>query len=504
MSVSHAGVEPLRFAVGDARRHVAIADQHRAFVRASGSMSGLPLVAVGDVEQLHHVGAVVALAVQRARRSPRRSPSRSRGTTAGGTRGRARSADRAAARPASACRSDRALRRRSGVLSFARTSASDGPRHRRRPSEDPRIPARPLQLSSASRSSIVWRRRITGHRAVLDQHFGRHRPAVVVRRHDGAVGAGVEHGHAGRRPPAAAGADPCRACRCSRRAVRRCRRGSPGAPVAAAPARCDGRRRRASAASARSCRRRGSRTRLPPGRSLTSTTRDSSTPAGRDDVAARLEHDRPARTPGPPAAAPPRSRRASAPASRRTRCRGRRRGRGARWRSRRRAARARASTSASAARRSGSRSVICEPTCACRPTISSAVAAAARAADVARRRRAATPNLLVLRPGRDVRMAARVDVRVDAQRDAGARLPLARERVDALELAFRLDVDRLDAEVDRLRRAPPRVLPTPVKTICGGDEAGAQRDVDLAAGVRVGAAAEARAAGGRSPASSSP
>ena len=49
-------------------------------------------------------------------------------------------------------------------------------------------------------------------------------------------------------------------------------------------------------------------------------------------------------------------------------------------------------------------------------------------------------------------MAARVDVGVDAQRDAGARLPLAREQVDALELPFRFGVDRLDAEIDRLRQ----------------------------------------------------
>ena len=64
----------------------------------------------------------------------------------------------------------------------------------------------------------------------------------------------------------------------------------------------------------------------------------------------------------------------------------------------------------------------------------------------------AMPNLLALRPGGDVRMAPRVDVGVDAQRDARARLPLARQRVDALELACRLGVDGPDAEVDRLRQ----------------------------------------------------
>ena len=73
----------------------------------------LPLVAVRDVEQLHDVGAVVALAAQRAadlgadRRvvvGKRQQPDAS---------GPWRSAGRAAARPASACRSDRALRTRS-------------------------------------------------------------------------------------------------------------------------------------------------------------------------------------------------------------------------------------------------------------------------------------------------------------------------------------------------------------------------------------------------------
>ena len=46
----------------------------------------------------------------------------------------------------------------------------------------------------------------------------------------------------------------------------------------------------------------------------------------------------------------------------------------------------------------------------------------------------------------------RVDVGVDADRDLGARLALARDRVDAIELALRLGVDRLDAEVDGLRQ----------------------------------------------------
>ena len=61
-------------------------------------------------------------------------------------------------------------------------------------------------------------------------------------------------------------------------------------------------------------------------------------------------------------------------------------------------------------------------------------------------------ELVGLQAGRDVRMAPRVDVGVHPQRDARARLPLARQHVDPLELPFRLGVDRPDAEVDRLRQ----------------------------------------------------
>ena len=48
-------VEPLRLAVGDARRQVPVADDHGARRRASASISRLLLVAVGDVQQLHDV-----------------------------------------------------------------------------------------------------------------------------------------------------------------------------------------------------------------------------------------------------------------------------------------------------------------------------------------------------------------------------------------------------------------------------------------------------------------
>ena len=207
--------------------------------------------------------------------------------------------------------------------------------------------------------------------------------------------------------------------------------------------------------------------------------------------AARLEDDRQAGVAAPPAAAPrrsrsavgtgepsyamprppPRSRCSSAiPSSRSSRA---------------------SATSAAAARRSGSRSVICEPTWTCRPTSSSAGRAATARGRSSRASSSGTPNLLILSPVEMCGWLLRVDVGVDAERDARARLPLARRarrcaRARPADSALMV----LHAEVDRRARAPPRVLPTPVKTICGGNEPGAQRDLDLAARVRVGAAAE--------------
>ena len=100
-------------------------------------------------------------------------------------------------------------------------------------------------------------------------------------------------------------------------------------------------------------------------------------------------------------------------------------------------------------------------------------------------------------------MAARVDVRVDADRDARARLRARARRVDALELAFRLGVDRLDAEVDRLRQLGLRLADAGEDDL-RRDEPGAQRDVDLAAGVGIDLAAQAAQQARRSPASSWP
>ena len=58
--------QSLRFAVRDARRDVAIADEDQPAIQPALQV-GLPLVPIRDVEQLHHVGAVFALALQRAR-----------------------------------------------------------------------------------------------------------------------------------------------------------------------------------------------------------------------------------------------------------------------------------------------------------------------------------------------------------------------------------------------------------------------------------------------------
>ena len=128
-------------------------------------------------------------------------------------------------------------------------------------------------------SSIVWRRRMTDQCAVLDQHFGRQRPAVVVRRHHRAVGAGVEDRHQ------VPDLGPRQAAVLAERVAALAERtddvaGDLDRGGSNRPARSGGTRRTASAASTRSCRRRGSRTRSRPRRSLTSTTRDRSAPAG--------------------------------------------------------------------------------------------------------------------------------------------------------------------------------------------------------------------------------
>ncbi len=98
-------------------------------------------------------------------------------------------------------------------------------------------------------------------------------------------------------------------------------------------------------------------------------------------------------------------------------------------------------------------------------------------------------ELVGLEASRDVGMAASVDVGIDADGDARARLAGAGDGVDALELALRLGVDRLHAQVDRLRQLGA-CLADAGEDDLRRDEAGAQRDVDLAAGIRVDLAAE--------------
>ena len=155
MSVEPRRVEALRFAVGDARRQCSDRTPGSARRRASAADPASART-VRDVEQLHHVGAVLALALQRARDllADRRAVV--------GKRHQPRlaavllRAGRAAARPASACRSDRALRTRSDVqhgrselestvvsVSSASMSstrlpaADDAPARRRRPALRP-------------------------------------------------------------------------------------------------------------------------------------------------------------------------------------------------------------------------------------------------------------------------------------------------------------------------------------------------------------------------------
>ena len=62
-------------------------------------------------------------------------------------------------------------------------------------------------------------------------------------------------------------------------------------------------------------------------------------------------------------------------------------------------------------------------------------------------------ELVALEAGGDVRVALRVDVGVDAQRDARDAAQAARQLRDAIELAGRLRVDRADALGDGAARA---------------------------------------------------
>ena len=99
-------------------------------------------------------------------------------------------------------------------------------------------------------------------------------------------------------------------------------------------------------------------------------------------------------------------------------------------------------------------------------------------------------ELVALQAGRDVRMALRVDVRVDAHGDAGLDAAGRGDGVDPLDLPFRLGIDAAQPEADGALELRIRLADA------GEDdlrrrEAGAQRDVDLADRVRVGGRAEA-------------
>jgi hypothetical protein len=98
-------------------------------------------------------------------------------------------------------------------------------------------------------------------------------------------------------------------------------------------------------------------------------------------------------------------------------------------------------------------------------------------------------ELVRLQAGGDVRMAPGVDVGIDAQRHARLPLQPARDGGDAIELARRLGVDGADAVRDRVFELGPGLADAGEDDI-GGSETGAERHLDLARRIGVGAAAE--------------
>ena len=84
-------------------------------------------------------------------------------------------------------------------------------------------------------------------------------------------------------------------------------------------------------------------------------------------------------------------------------------------------------------------------------------------------------------------MAARVDVGIDAQRDARRRPLRLGELVEAVQLARRFDVDRLEAERDRPRQLVGALADAGEHDLTGV-KAAAQRDIDFAHRVGVDAA----------------
>ena len=93
--------------------------------------------------------------------------------------------------------------------------------------------------------------------------------------------------------------------------------------------------------------------------------------------------------------------------------------------------------------------------------------------------------MLVFRPVEMCGMTQRIDVGVDAQRDARARALRPGDAVDAIELPCRFGVDRLDAKRDRALELVPRLADAGEHDL-GRNEAGPEGHVDFAARVRVG------------------
>ena len=99
------------------------------------------------------------------------------------------------------------------------------------------------------------------------------------------------------------------------------------------------------------------------------------------------------------------------------------------------------------------------------------------------------PELVDLEPGRNVRMALRIDVGVDAQRHARHQPQPRGDRFDATKLPHRLDVDRLETERHGAFELGGRLADAGEDDV-GGRKARLASELDLPDRVRVGGAAE--------------
>ncbi len=143
---------------------------------------------------------------------------------------------------------------------------------------------------------------------------------------------------------------------------------------------------------------------------------------------------------------------------------------------------------AAAALTSGSSVVIWEPMCTCtsdrrqpRPL--------RHVEDEGAGQRDGHAELVVAQAGRDVRMALRIDVRIDAQRDPGLHAAGRGEAVEAVQLAWRLHVDGVEIEPHRALEFAGRLAHAREHDVARG-EAAAQRHVHLAHRVGIGVAAK--------------